>query len=581
MRIARKPPVRLLPSAEGDTCGIAGSSEPCLLESGPREPVPPAPPPSQKKRARGTVHPGPGADPTDQTGNERHRVSREGRASSPRALAFTILRQVTGEGAYANIALAQGLAACGAQGRDAALVTELVAGTCRLLGTYDRILQAAAGRELGTLQPALLDVLRLGAHQILALRTPTPVAVSATVDLAVERIGRRVGGITNAILRRVAVQDFDGWCAGLAQDSPDAYLSLSTGHPEWIVDVYRLVLGASRPPSSPDPLAGRFPDPSRTGERDATSAGHPSEPDPPSTRVTVPGWSGEPYDEVAAALAADNVAPRTTLAVRPGLASVGELIAEGAEPGRWSPYAAIVSGDPARFTAVREGRAGVQDEGSQLVALALAAVDAPAGPWLDYCAGPGGKAALLAGLAGEHRERVVAHELHPHRAALVRQAVRCYDNVDVVVGDGTRPCFQPGSFARVLVDAPCSGLGALRRRPDARWRKDPADIPALHDLQVRLLAQALTLARPGGVVAYVTCSPHPHETTDVVDAVLGQGGHGHGGSSPRDPVPSPATVIDLAEGTPLPADAVQDGYAQLWPHRHGTDAMFCALLRRA
>jgi 16S rRNA (cytosine967-C5)-methyltransferase len=364
---------------------------------------------------------------------------------------------------------------------------------------------------------------------------PTPVAVSSTVDLAVERIGKRVGGITNAILRRVAARDFDTWCTELAQGSSDEYLSLSTGHPGWIVDVYRSLLG---------------------GVVDSGAGALVASP--------APGGAG---DETRAALEADNVAPRTALAVHPGLATVDELVAAGAKPGRWSPYAAVVPGDPARYPAVWEGRAGVQDEGSQLVALALAAVPAPLGPWLDYCAGPGGKAALLAGLAGEDGERLIAHDLHPHRAGLVAQAVRRYDNVDVVVGDGRRPCFRPGSFARVLVDAPCSGLGALRRRPDARWRKDPAEIPALHDLQVSLLDAALTLARPGGIVAYVTCSPHPHETTDVIAEV----------TSRHDDI----SLLNLREiCSTLPDDAFTGSFLQLWPHRHGTDAMFCALLRR-
>jgi 16S rRNA (cytosine967-C5)-methyltransferase len=249
------------------------------------------------------------------------------------------------------------------------------------------------------------------------------------------------------------------------------------------------------------------------------------------------------------------------------LAELRELTAAGAEPGRYSPYAARWSGNPADLPAVREGRAGVQDEGSQLVAAALAGVEAPAGPWLDMCAGPGGKAALLAGLLGPD-ELLVAAEVAPHRAALVRQAVRAYPSPPpVLVADGTRPPWQPATFARVLVDAPCTGLGALRRRPESRWRRQPADVEPLHRLQLALLGSALDSIVPDGVVGYVTCSPHRRETVDVVAETLA-------GRDDVDVVPA---------GRLLPA-AVDDGttgdFVQLWPHRHGTDAMFAAYLRR-
>jgi 16S rRNA (cytosine967-C5)-methyltransferase len=274
-----------------------------------------------------------------------------------------------------------------------------------------------------------------------------------------------------------------------------------------------------------------------------------------------------PEAELEAALRADNAYAAVTLAVRPGLAEVGELVEAGAEPGNHSGYAARWSGNPADLPAVREGRAGVQDEGSQLVAAALTRVGAPVGPWLDLCAGPGGKSALLAGLAGPD-EPLVAAEVAFHRAVLVRQAVRAYPSPPTVVAaDGKQPAWRPGAFARVLVDAPCTGLGALRRRPESRWRRQPSDVEPLHHLQLALLATALDSTMPGGVVGYVTCSPHRRETVDVVAETL----------AGRDDV----TVVP-ADGL-LPG-TVEDGtdgdFVQLWPHRHGTDAMFAAYLRR-
>jgi 16S rRNA (cytosine967-C5)-methyltransferase len=257
-------------------------------------------------------------------------------------------------------------------------------------------------------------------------------------------------------------------------------------------------------------------------------------------------------------------------------------------------------------------RASVQDEASQLAALALArAAGTAAGQsaaqvtaesaaqvtaesagrgtgqsdaqglsqssgqdrgawWLDTCAGPGGKARLLAGLAGGYGARLVAADVRPHRARLVRAGVGGIPGTGVIVADGTVPAWRLGSFGGVLTDVPCSGLGALRRRPEARWRRSPADIAALGPLQRGLLAAALDSAAPGGVVAYVTCSPHKAETRDVVADVTG----GRGDIQILD---APAV---LPEVPGLRCPEPHGSFAQFWPHRHGTDAIFLALLQR-
>lgn len=431
-----------------------------------------------------------------------------------------MLREVTGQDAYANLALGQALTHHQMSGRDAALCTELVSGTCRMLGTLDAIIEAAAGRALGTLQPAVVDVLRLGAYQLLATRIPTHAAVTATVDLAALSIGERVAGVVNAITRKVSVKSLDKWLdqltAGL--DARDA-LALRSWHPRWIVDTYADLL---------------------------------------------------PADELPAALAAGNVAPVPTLVVRPGLAEVAEL---DGEPTRYSPFAARRPGNPGDVPAVRQFRAGVQDEGSQLVAAALAGADAPVGPWLDVCAGPGGKAALLRGLAAKDSSFLVAAELLPHRAGLVAQSLAGYPSAghQVVVADGTVPAWRSGGFARVLLDAPCTGLGSLRRRPESRWRKRPEQIAQLAALQSSLLDHALDSLVSGGVLAYVTCSPHPAETAAVV-----------AGFADRVEVLDAPALLDRVTRIPVPdaAAATDPRFVQLWPHRHGTDAMFLALLRK-
>ena len=447
------------------------------------------------------------------------RTPRRQPADRARRLAFDALRRVSGAGAYANLVAAELLAERRLDSRDAAFALELLAGTCRWLGTYDRIIEAAAGRSTTSVQPAVLDLLRLGTHQILATRVPARAAVAATVELAAATVGERVTGLVNAVLRKVAADDLAGWLDNLTSglDHRDA-LAVRTAHPRWIVDAYADVLPAA---------------------------------------------------ELEPALAANNAEAAVTLAIRPGLATVDELLEAGAERGLRSPFAARWRRNPGDLEAVRSGRVGVQDEGSQLVTWALSRPDGVPGPWLDLCAGPGGKTALLAGLAAETRTLVVANEISPHRAALVRQAVRGYpfdQRPLVLLADGTRPAWPAGTFARVLADVPCTGLGALRRRPESRWRRQPDDLEQLFGRQRSLLATAIDSTRSGGVVGYVTCSPHRRETTDLIHTTI----------ATRDDV----ELVPATELPPELADAVTDGTVQLWPHRHGTDAMFAAYLRR-
>lgn len=384
-----------------------------------------------------------------------------------RRLAFDALRQIYADGGYANLVIAKLLASRNLNARDAGFATELVAGTARWQGTYDRVIEAAGGRRLSDLQPAVVDLLRLGTHQVLGMRLPGRAAVAATVNLAGLTVGERVTGLVNAILRKVAAQDLSTWTTELAAANPAEALGISTGHPQWIADSYVDLLGEQ---------------------------------------------------EAQLALAANNIAPVPTLVIRPGLATLDDL--QGAEPTAYSPFGARSAGSPSNFAAVREGRAGVQDEGSQLVAWALSRVPAPSGPWLDLCAGPGGKTALLTGLAAQAQEWVLANEAQPHRAELVARAVNRYRNVTITCADATTPAWRGGQFSRVLADVPCTGLGALRRRPESRWRRRPQDLADLAALQRDLLGSALAACQPGGVVAYVTCSPHRSETADVVEDVL-------------------------------------------------------------
>ncbi|MCV7232094.1 RsmB/NOP family class I SAM-dependent RNA methyltransferase [Mycobacterium branderi] len=435
-----------------------------------------------------------------------------------RQAAFDVLRAVSERDAYPNLALPALLRERHITGRDAAFATELTYGTCRTRGLLDAVIGAAAGRKPEAIDPVLLDLLRLGTYQLLRTRVETHAAVSTTVEQAGIEFDSARAGFVNGVLRTISGRDEKAWVDELAPDpaaDPVGHAAFVHAHPRWIAQAFADALGAA------------------AGELDAV-------------------------------LASDDERPQVHLAARPG-ALTAEDLAEAVHGtvGRYSPYAVYLpAGDPGELPAVRDGRALVQDEGSQLVAraLTLAPVDGDTGRWLDLCAGPGGKTALLAALG--NGATVTAVEPAAHRADLVEQNTRGLP-VEVLRADGRDTGLEP-SFDRVLVDVPCTGLGALRRRPEARWRRQPADIPVLTKLQRELLGAAISLTRPGGVVLYATCSPHLAETVGVVADALRR---------------HPVSALDTR---PLfePAGDLGDGpYVQLWPHRHGTDAMFAAALQ--
>ena len=484
-------------------------------------------------------------------------TARGTRADPVRRTAYDVLWAVDQRDAYANLFLPALLRERGIEGRDAALATELTYGTLRAVATYDAILQMCSDRKLEEIDPPVREVLRLGAHQLLATRVRSHAAVATSVDLAKDVAGMRPAGFVNAVLRRVATRDLEEWIQIIAPDrsaDPVGYLAARYGYPRWIVGAFRDALGE-------DPAGG--------------------------------------LAETEGTLAAGNIRPRTTLAAVPGLADQAELAGEaelagqagrapagsagaGAQTARWSPFGVVLKGgDPGALPAVAEGRAFVQDEASQLAAVALASapLTGPDQRWLDMCAGPGGKAALLGGLGGGRGARLLASDMRPHRAQLARAHLRRLPGAGVVVADGRSGAWQAGAFDRVLADVPCSGLGALRRRPEARWRKSPDDVASLGGLQRDLLGAAIDAARPGGIIAYVTCSPHLTETRDVVSDVI----------RARDDVSvidAPAILADApgvsgAHGVPdVRCPDPYGAYAQFWPHRHGTDAIFLALIRR-
>ena len=448
-----------------------------------------------------------------------------------REVAYETLRAVHESDAYANLLLPAAIERAGLSAGDAALATELTYGTLRRRGTYDAIIGIAADRAPSSIDPEILDALRLGVHQLVATRVASHAAVNESVTLARRAGGRGAAGFTNAVLRRVSRDPPGEWADRVAETarSDDEAIALSSSHPVWVIRAFRRALTAE----------GRA-------------------------------------DELGALLTADNTAPRVTFAALPGLAEPGA-------DARRTPFSPLgfrlAGGAPEAVVSASDGRIRVQDEGSQLAALALTRARAveTGERWLDLCAGPGGKTAVLAAEALAHGARLDANEISPARAGLVRRSIAGVPlEVEVTERDGRDlTAERPGIYDRILVDAPCTGLGALRRRPEARWRKAPGDVAELTALQGELLGGAIEALAPGGIVAYVTCSPHLAETTGVVAEARRRFGDA------VEELDARAVVREVALSSPdLPAQTDGSGRAQLWPHRHNTDAMSITLLRR-
>lgn len=449
--------------------------------------------------------------------------------TSSRTVALELLLAVEFDDAYANLLLPKLLASSRLDERDSALAQELSFGTLRWQLFYDRVIEECAKRYADEIDIKALIVLRLGAHQLLGMRTPAHAALDETVELAKQFVSRGAAGFVNGVLRRVSERTREEWLdivlTGL--ENPAEKLAVEFSHPIWVVKALQQSLA----------LDGR-------------------------------------ESELKDLLLADNIAPLVSLVALPGLARKSDF--EDLPIGPASPIGAqLDSGDPNNLIAFREGRIRVQDQGSQLAALSLVEAK-PIGKneeWLDLCAGPGGKAALLAAEAEVNGARLTCNEVAPHRAKLVRQALAVVnDKIRVSTEDGRNYATNHREkFDRILLDAPCTGLGALRRRPESRWRKAQSDVAQLSQLQEQLLQSAWKCLKPGGVLAYVTCSPHLAETNAIVDWAKRK-----------------LSGVELLDANRVLANINPNLHlnrnrntAQLWPHIHQTDAMFIALLAKS
>jgi len=432
-----------------------------------------------------------------------------------RLLVYDILKEVNRSDGYSNLLLPQALTGSNFEQRDKGFATELLYGTLRMQGRHDYIAAQVSDRPWIEVDSGIVDVVRLGAHQLFEMRVPSHAAVSATVELARKVLGESKASFVNALLRKMSAQSLDQWLApaNLISDQI-ARLSIIYSHPEWIVSAYFDLL------------------------RDFT--------------------------EVESLLSANNLAATPTIVWWPGRSSAEELISLGAQPTKYSDYGMKIDGAPSTLEAVRHRRAGVQDEGSQLVAQIFAKVVANQDNWLDLCAGPGGKAALLSSLAKESGKKFTANEISAPRAKLVEQVI---GGARLLVGDGREIATLGEKYGAILADVPCTGLGALRRRPEVRWRRTVADLRELTQLQRELSDAAISVLEDGGFFGYATCSPHLAETSIAVSDILRK--------HPE------LELIDLQPY--LPSDlnaAMRENSLSLWTHRHETDAMFLAVFRK-
>ncbi|MEK3730980.1 16S rRNA (cytosine(967)-C(5))-methyltransferase RsmB [Paenibacillus sp. FSL M8-0334] len=397
----------------------------------------------------------------------------KGRPASPRELALNVLTEVEQEGAYSNLLLNAALQKASLSRADAGLATELVYGTISRLNTLDYFLDKFVNKGVAKLQPWVRALLRLSLYQLMYLdRIPEHAAVSEAVNLAKRRGHQGISGMVNGVLRSVLRQKDE-------LKIPDALpparrIALRHSHPEWLAERWMLQYG------------------------EATAE---------------------------AICAANNTPPAVSVRVNTTMISRDAMLEElrshdlTAEPSALSPYGIVVQGggNMALTEWYREGMISIQDESSMLVAEAVA--PEPGMRVLDCCAAPGGKTAHMAELMKDEGE-IVANDIHTHKGKLIREQVARLglDCVTTITGDALELSsrFEPASFDRILLDAPCSGLGVIRRKPDLKWGKSPEDIAEIAALQRRLLHTAAELLRLGGLLVYSTCTIEPAENEEAV-----------------------------------------------------------------
>jgi 16S rRNA (cytosine967-C5)-methyltransferase len=453
------------------------------------------------------------------------------RPDGPRELALEVLRRVEEQGAYSGLALHGMLTEAELSRPDKALATELVYGTIQRLNTIDQVLSSKVKGWPRKVEPWVRCLLRLSYYQLRWLeRVPAHAAVDEAVRIAKKRGHAGIAGLVNGVLRGLLRE---GVTPPLPADLPVAErISLTHSHPRWLVERWIAAYGE------------------QTAE---TLCAADNEPPHASVRVNR-------LRTDRAALLADMA--EAGLDVSPSPLSTDAIVATRAGSLADTPW-------------YRNGLLTVQDESSMLVAAV--ADPKPGMSVLDCCAAPGGKSTHLAEIM-QNRGRVIANDVHPHKRALIdKQKERLgLDIVQTMTSDALEltDLLPPDSMDVVLLDAPCSGFGVIRRKPEIKWNKTPADIAGLSELQHQLLRAASALVKPGGVLVYSTCTITPEENGESIRAFLAD--HPHFSLDPE----WPDEVLEpLRERNIIPEPF--PGMVQLLPHHFGSDGFFIARLRRA
>jgi 16S rRNA (cytosine967-C5)-methyltransferase len=436
---------------------------------------------------------------------------------NPRMVALDLLSRVAESDSYINLLLPSFLSKAQVPDGDRGLIQELSYGTLRWQLQYDTFIDHfTAGK---TLSPKLRIAMRLGLHQLFRMRIPAHAAIHETVEL-VKIFERSAAGMANAVLRNADRAGFEKLLnETTAGKRTEEVLAITHSHPSWVISALKSALE----------LDGK-------------------------------------QDQLAALLEANNDTPVINLAALPNTAAMEFLLSQGLPKGEAAPTAFLASGNPESYLATAGVR--VQDQGSQLVALALLEVADKSGRWLDMCSGPGGKAAMLQAGLSPYGGILECLEPIPARAELVRQALNPNLPGKVTVGYGQDA--KPATYDAVLLDAPCSGLGSVRRKPESRWRKTTEQLSGLTKIQAELIDAAVAALKPGGYLLYSTCSPIVIETNTQIKQALEK--------HPELELINANQVLNQI--SPQLAMPTNRKTAQLWTHLHATDAMFIAILRK-
>lgn len=446
--------------------------------------------------------------------------------ASARDIALDILVKVEQQGAYSNLLLNSSLQKSALSREDAGLVTELVYGTISRMNTLDYVLEEFVSKGIAKLQPWVRNLLRLSLYQIMYLdRIPSHAAVNEAVNIAKKKGHEGISGMVNGVLRSVLrAGDLPVIPDGL---SPAKRISIQYSHPKWLVKRWITEYGV-----------------------DTAEAICAANNEPPAVSVRV----------------------NTTMISREALLS--QMIEQGlqASASEVSPYGIVVKGggNLALSSWYRDGYLSVQDESSMLVAEAVA--PEPGMKVLDCCAAPGGKTAHMGELMKD-KGSIFANDLHPHKAKLISDQAARLGLDSVVTGSADalelEHTLEHQSFDRILLDAPCSGLGVIRRKPDLKWRKQPEDVASVASLQGQLLQSVSKLLKPGGVLVYSTCTTEQTENSEVVAVFLKQ-------NPDFTSITFTSPLWDRMEGTAL---AEGEGI-QLLPHHYGSDGFYISKLQR-